>query len=149
MENEEVIEETLEEQFEKVKKALERAKAEAKQFRTERDALKTQVAELEARPDTADLKAKLVKVYAEKALEGHGVKDADRVLKYVSLDDIELDDEGNLAGFDEKVNAVKADLPELFDAKKRVGGTGDAFATGEIDAKPDPLRAAIRAARSN
>lgn len=149
MENEETLEGTLEEQLEKVKKALKRAQDEAKKFRTERDELKTQVTELEAKPDTTELNARLVKVYAEKHLAGLGVKDSDRVLKYLSLDGVELDDEGNLAGFEEKVNAVKTDLPELFDVKKRVGGTGDAFAGGEVESQPDPLRNAIRNAMSN
>lgn len=144
METEEVTEETLEEQFEKVKKALERAKSEAKAFRTERDELKTRVTELEARPDTADLETKLVKFHAEKYLAGIGVKDSERVLKYVSLDDVSIDAEGNLAGFEEKVNSVKADLPELFDAKKRVGGAGDAFANGEVESRIDPLREAVK-----
>lgn len=144
MENEDATEGTIEEQFDKVKKALERAKAEAKTFRTERDELKTKVTELEGRADTSDLQAKLVKVYAERQLEKLGVKDSVRVLKYMSLDGLEIDDEGNLAGFEEKVNAVKSDLPELFDAKKRVGGTGDAFAEGVVEEQKDPHREAIR-----
>lgn len=150
MENEEVTtEETLEEQFEKVKAALERAKAEAKKFREERDALKTQVTELEARPDASELQAKLVKFHAEKALAKMGVKDSTRILKFVDLDGVELDAEGNLTGFEEKVNTVKADLPELFDAKKRVGGAGDAFANGEVQEKKNPLAAQIANALGN
>jgi len=149
MENEETFEGTLEEQLDKVKAALKRAQKEAKSFRTERDELTTRVQELESGDNTSELKGEVIKMKAEKYLESIGVKDASRVLKYLSLDGVETDEDGKLKGFEEKVNAVKTDLPELFDGKKRTGGAGDAFAGGHVEEKRDPLRDQVRRAMGN
>lgn len=66
-------------------------------------------------------KERAVKAEAKLNLEGQGIKDADRILKYVSLDGVDFDEEGNLSGLDDKLEGIKTDFPELFDTKRRAG----------------------------
>lgn len=47
--------------------------------------------------------------------------DPDRVMQFLSTDGIEYKD-GQLTGFEENFKTLKTALPELFDAKRRVGG---------------------------
>lgn len=47
--------------------------------------------------------------------------DSKRLLKYIDLAGVEMDEEGNLKGMDEKINSLKEDFPELFDAKRKAG----------------------------
>lgn len=125
-----------------VLEALERAKADAKKYREEAEALKGQVdtltgrvSELEENDASKEWKDKYKALEVKQALSAKGVKDADRVLKFMDLSSVDYDDEGKLAGFDDAVNKVKADLPELFDPKKRVGGAADLFEKGEVKEK--------------
>lgn len=69
----------------------------------------------------AKWRERAVKAEAKVSLEGQGIKNAERILKYVDFDGVDLDDEKGLTGFDEKLEGIKKDFPELFDAKKRAG----------------------------
>lgn len=114
-----------------VLEALERAKREAKQFREERDAARSENQTLQASlKATEGLKSRYVASEARLALLTAGVKDTERVSKYLNLSEIEIDDDGKVQGLGEKIDAAKKDLPELFDAKRRVGGAADLFADG-------------------
>lgn len=110
-----------------VLEALKTANGEAKKFREESEALKERIQALEGDEGVARWKSKAVNAYAKAALREEGVKDVGRVLKYLSLEGIDLDDNDNLVGFKEKVETLKKDLPELFDKKRQVG-PADAFA---------------------
>lgn len=66
-------------------------------------------------------KTRALKAEARVSLSDQGIKDADRILKYVDLDGVDFDDEGNLTGLDDKLNEIKSDFPELFDVKRRAG----------------------------
>lgn len=91
-------------------------------------------------------KQRAIKQAAKSHLEGTGIKDAERILKYVSLDGVDFDENDALTGFDDKVSEVKNDFPELFDAKRRAGRQSvDIHAGGEAP-KVDPLRAAVHSA---
>lgn len=127
----------------KVLESLRSANAEAKKFREERDALQERVASLEGDEGIARWKQKAVVAYAKDALRAEGVKDVSRVLKYIDLGGVDLDDEDNLVGFPEKLAALKKDLPELFDVKKRVGGAADAFADGTVKPKKSGTEAQV------
>lgn len=97
-----------------------KAMDDAKDTREENKSLK---AELEGKSDEAVAKwrERALKAEARATLESQGIKNPDRILKYLSLDGVDFDDEGNLTGLDDKVNEVKNDFPELFDVKKRAG----------------------------
>ena len=117
-----------------VLEALERAKADAKRFREMADAgrqeiedLKTRISALSSDETLAGLKRQIVELRVKSSLEKEGIKDTDRVYKYLSHSDYELDDSGNVKGFEEDLKRVKNDLPELFDKKRRVGGGADLF----------------------
>lgn len=62
-----------------------------------------------------------IKAEAKVNLEGQGIKNAERILKYMDFEGVDFDDNGALTGFDDKLQSIKADFPELFDAKKRAG----------------------------
>lgn len=118
--------------------ALDRAKADAKRYREEAEALQTQVADLQAK---VDKHAETESTWQEKAKLALVTKElnsgnAERIMKFLDIDSIGFDDEGNLTGVEEAVNKVKADLPELFDTKRSVGGEADLFTQGDA---PKPL----------
>ena len=123
-----------------VLEALERAKADAKKFREELDALQGEMAELQK---SRDALKETVKTYEEGGNEwknrtkellvkGQLGTNADRLMKFIDMDSIDFAEDGQITGLDEAVSKVKADLPELFDAKKRVGGAADLFDKGEV-----------------
>jgi hypothetical protein len=66
-------------------------------------------------------KSRAIKAEAKVNLEAQGIKDADRILKYLNLEGVDFGDDDKLTGFDEKVSEVKKDFPELFDVKRRAG----------------------------
>lgn len=118
--------------------ALERAKADAKRYREESEQLKTDIAKLQDSVNGLQEERGTLRDKAKRALVGKEINNAnvDRIMKFLDIDSIDFDDEGNLTGVDDAVNKVKADLPELFDTKKQVGGAADLFTQGD---PPKPL----------
>lgn len=119
--------------------ALERAKNDAKKYREELEGMQARLTELEKSRDS--LKA-TVQTYEEgenvwkNRVKEQTIKsalgtNAERVMKFIDMDSIDFDEEGKVSGLDEAVSKVKADLPELFDPKKRVAGAADLFEQGE------------------
>ena len=107
--------------------ALERAKADAKKFREEYEAIS---AELTPIKEELDNMRNEVKTNAVKRAVKDAGADPERVMQFMKMDGIEYKD-GKLEGFDDAFQTVKTALPELFDPKRRVGGrveleTGDA-----------------------
>jgi chromosome segregation ATPase len=126
-----------------VLEALERAKADAKKFREELEAVQAQMTELEK---TRDALKETVKTYEEGGNEwksrtkelmvkGQLGTNADRLMKFIDMESIDFAEDGNITGLDEAVSKVKADLPELFDPKRRVAGAADLFDKGEVAKK--------------
>lgn len=105
---------------EKFLNAYYKAMDEAKEFREENKTLREQV---EATGDEAvsQWRDRALKAEAKSVLEGQGIKNPDRILKYMKLDGVDFDEDGNLTGLDDKVTEVKTDFPELFDVKRRAG----------------------------
>lgn len=125
-----------------VLEALERAKNDAKTNRERFEAEEKKVSDLQKRIDALSsdevlggYKRKIVELQVKAALEKEGIKETDRVVKYLSLADYDLDDDGNVTGFTENLAQVKKDLPELFDTKRRVGGAADLFANADATEK--------------
>lgn len=123
------IEEMTQEDVDKMQSALDDFKKENKKFREQRDEFKTQLdAKDGEEKDYTKFKERAIKAEAKLAFAGLGVKDADRFIKYLDFEKVSLDDEDNLVGLDDEVGRIKGDFPELFDAKRRVGGRVDAAA---------------------
>lgn len=69
----------------------------------------------------------------EAALRGSGWRgtDLDRVMKLVDLDEIELDDDGEVTGAAEQVDGLKTEFPEWFRAKREPVRRGAADVDGQ------------------
>jgi hypothetical protein len=116
------IEDLTQDDIDKMEKALDRYKKENEKFRTERDEFKSLADNNEANKALRD---RALKAEAKAKLTEQGVKDVDRFVKRLNFDSVSLDEEGNLSGLDEQIDGFKADFPEVFDAKRRVGGQID------------------------
>lgn len=127
--------------------ALDRAKADAKKYREELAELRTQFDDLTTARDELLEQAKdnkwhdLAKEMMVKASLG---ANADRLIKFVDLEAITLDDAGEVNGLDEELTKVKTDLPELFDTKRQVGGAADLYEKGDKPAAPTGSEAQVR-----
>lgn len=121
--NEEINEEVTIEDPKAVLSALERAKADAKKFREEKEKLEAefeQSKEMLTKYTSSLAKQKVVEQLAEK-----GISDSARAIKFVDMSKIEMDDEFNIIGLEDQLDSLKEDLPEVFDPKFRVGGQAD------------------------
>ena len=113
--------------------ALERAKAEAKKFREEKEKLEQ---ELENKTQlVAGYSEKLLQEKVKASIEATGVKDAARFIKMIDFNQISLTDANEVSGLDTQLESLKQDFPEVFDAKLRVGGQGDTAAATSVNTK--------------
>lgn len=135
--------------------AYNKAKEDLVALRTENKTLKASVEEAANAPKvdvdevTAEWKKRAINAETRLALNSQGIKDADRLMKYVGTDGLDFDENGSLTGLDERLAELKTDLPEIFDAKRRVGGNADIFANDSVETVNDPFREQIRRAVSN
>ena len=116
---------------------LRRAQADLKELRSsmrtleeERNALRGQVESLSA----DEMRVRALAAETKLALQSQGLKDPDRLIKYVGTDGLDCSEDGGLTGLDERLTQLKTDLPELFDTKRRVGGKADIHADGAVSA---------------
>lgn len=116
-------------------KAHKQAKIDLEKYKSDAIAYKAQLED--ATPKTDKYKERAVKAEAKLALQSKGVKNVDRVLKVMDLSGLDFDDDGNLAGLEGKVAAVKEDWPELFSAKHQAGNI-DQFKEARIEQKLSP-----------
>ena len=113
--------------------ALERAKAEAKRFREEKEKLE---ADLEISTKTvANFSAKLLEERVKAKLESNGLKDSNRFLRFVDFTKLSLNDANEVIGFEDQFQSLQQDLPEIFDAKLRVGGQADTAAATSVNTR--------------
>jgi hypothetical protein len=113
-------------EVERMQRALAKANAEAKDWRTKHKALTDQHstdADKAAREqaEAAERKYKPLAVRAaakaaflEAGLQGGTPERVAKLVRMLDLDSIAIDDDGDVRGLDEQVKAVKADYPELF-----------------------------------
>lgn len=111
--------------------ALERAKNDAKRFRMEKEAVEQEFASTREKANLVQTKLKNDKII--RSLMENGVPNADKLLKYIKVSEIELDDDFEISGLDVQLSDLRNDFPELFDPKKIVGGKADGGATSYID----------------
>ncbi len=104
--------------------ALERAKNDAKKFREEKEKLEL---DLNSKDQAiAEYSGKLLKEKIAQRLSAEGLKEPKRFLKFIDTFKLEFDENYEVVGLDEQLKQLKEDLPEIFDAKMRVGGQADA-----------------------
>lgn len=106
-----------------VLEALERAKEDAKRFRAQAEEL---TSSLEAKDQKiAEFNGKLLNEKIKQKLADEGIKDSSRIMKYLDVNALQLDETFDVVGFEEQIAQLKNDLPEVFDPKLRVGGQAD------------------------
>lgn len=127
---------------------LRRAQEDLKSLRAEHAQLQSDLESArEAVKAPDEWKSRAINAETKLALNAQGIKDTDRLMKYVGTDGLDFDAEsGKLTGLDERMKQLRADLPEIFDPKRRVGGKADAFADKPAAAKENPLREQVRMA---
>jgi hypothetical protein len=110
--------------------ALDRAKTDAKKFREEKEQLEVDLSSKNQL--IADYSGKLLREKVMQKISKEGIKDPQRVLKFIDLSKLEFDEDFEVVGFDDEFANVKQDLPELFDAKLRVGGQADSAVQASV-----------------
>ena len=114
-----------------VLEALDKAKAEAKKFRLEKEALELQVNETSAK--ASQVQSKLINEQINRHLSSLGIQHGEKLFKYLKLDGITLNEDYEVSGLDEQITALKTDFPELFDPKFIVAGKADGAVTTSVD----------------
>lgn len=104
--------------------ALDRAKNDAKKFREEKEQLQI---DLDSKDQAiAEYSGKLLREKIIQKMSAEGIKDPNRLMKYLNTTAMSFDSNFDVVGFSEQFSQLKEDLPEIFDAKLRVGGQADA-----------------------
>lgn len=134
------IEDMTQEDVDKMQNRLDESKTEAKKFREQRDEAR---AALDSNEVNSTLKERALKAEAKLKVATLGIKDPDRVVKYLDFTSVDFAEDGTLTGLDESIETVKGDFPELFDPKRRVAGKADAAADTEVKVEKDPHAQAI------
>ena len=111
--------------------ALERAKADAKKFRTEKEAVEQEIVATREKLNLNQNKLKNDKIIRQ--LLENGVPNADKLLKYIKTSEIELTDDFEINGLDDQLESLKIDFPELFDPKMIVAGKADSGIASTVD----------------
>ena len=111
--------------------ALEKAKAEAKRTRLEKEELEVRLAELTNK--TTLTQARLMDEKILKNLSSLGIPNGAKLMTYIKVDQLQLTDEFEVAGLEDQIYTLKTDFPELFDPKIIVGGKADSAMSKPID----------------
>lgn len=111
--------------------ALANAKAEAKKFRLEKEALEQQINESSAK--ASQVQAKLINEKINKHLSQLGIQHGEKLSKYLKLDALSLTEDFEVAGLDEQIATLKTDFPELFDPRFIVAGKADAGVSAPVE----------------
>lgn len=121
-----------------------------KKASTENDSLKTQIADLQSKykNDTESLSTTLDKVKLDgavaNALSKVNARDVDDIKALIKLDDIKLDDKGELTGLNEQVTTLQESKAYLFDsAKPIVSGTDPVGGAANNDSFDSAINAVI------
>lgn len=111
--------------------ALEKAKADAKRSRLEKEELEVRLAELTNK--TTLTQARLMDEKILKNLSSLGIPNGAKLMKYIKVDQLQLTDDFEVAGLEDQIDTLKTDFPELFDPKIIVGGKADSAMSKPID----------------
>jgi len=122
--------------------ALERAKGDAKRFRLEKEGAELETVSSKEKALLYQHQLKQDRIIRQ--LKEAGVQNADKLLKYIKMSEIQLTDDFEIEGLDLQMEALQADFPELFDPKRIVGGKADSGVSSSVDM---PLSASEQQAR--
>jgi hypothetical protein len=111
--------------------ALDKAKAEAKKFRLEKEALEVQLTESSQK--ALSIQSNLMNEKINKHLSSLGIQHGDKLSKYLKLDALSLTEDFEVAGLDEQIDVLKTDFPELFDPKFIVAGKADSGVAASLE----------------
>lgn len=111
--------------------ALDKAKAEAKKFRLEKEALEVQLTESSQK--ALSIQSNLMNEKINKHLSSLGIQHGDKLSKYLKLDALSLTEDFEVAGLDEQIASLKTDFPELFDPKFIVAGKADSGIAASLE----------------
>jgi hypothetical protein len=111
--------------------ALDRAKNDAKRFRTEKEAVEQEIVTTREQMNTVRSKLKNDRIL--NSLNKAGIPNPDKLLKYIKTSEIELTEDFEIDGLDGQLEALRLDFPELFDPKKIFGGKADSGVSSAID----------------
>ncbi|CAB4149436.1 hypothetical protein UFOVP554_6 [uncultured Caudovirales phage] len=111
--------------------ALDKAKAEAKKFRLEKEALEVQLTESSQK--ALSIQSNLMNEKINKHLSSLGIQHGDKLSKYLKLDALSLTEDFEVAGLDEQIATLKTDFPELFDPKFIVAGKADSGVAASLE----------------
>jgi hypothetical protein len=114
-----------------VLEALERAKADAKKFREEKEKLEIDLNSKDQK--IADFSGRLLHEKVLQKLSAEGLKEPGRFVKYLDKTKLEFTEDLEVHGFDEQLEELKKDFPEIFDAKVRVGGQADTAVKASVN----------------
>ena len=103
--------------------ALDRAKNDAKKFREEKEKLEIDLNSKDQK--IAEYSGRLLHEKVMQKLSAEGLKEPKRLMKFIDTLKLEFDENLEVKGLEEQIEQLKADLPEIFDAKIRVGGQAD------------------------
>lgn len=103
--------------------ALDRAKSDAKKFREEKEQLEIDLDNKDQK--IAEFSGRLLREKILQKMSAEGIKDGERLMKFINTSSLSFDDNLEIIGFDDQFNQLKEDLPEIFDPKLRVGGQAD------------------------
>ncbi|MFJ8790439.1 phage scaffolding protein [Streptomyces sp. NPDC102462] len=131
-----------ENEIEAIREALKKANEEAKTYRLESKALKEQIETMTS--ETQTLKTNYVQTKAQDALRDAGLTNA-KASKFIDYSKVSVTETGELEGLTEQLDALKEDLPELFNTQQRVSGGADA--ADKREARPQKSSADILAAK--
>ncbi|WP_158170904.1 phage scaffolding protein [Rhodococcus sp. JT-3] len=104
-------------ELDQIREALKTANGESAANRHKVKELEQQVQALSETAERVTAKYRQVQIDAQ--LERNGITNT-KITKLLDLDQIELDDEGNVTGLDEQIQSIKSEFPELFETKRSV-----------------------------
>lgn len=112
----EVTEEVVD--VEALREALKKANSEAASYRHKAKGLEEELNTTREKAGT--YKKSYLTTKAANVLSENGATNP-RIAKMLDFDKIDIDDDGNLVGVEEQLEALREDFPELFDVKRRAG----------------------------
>lgn len=146
MENNEEVKTEEVQNPEAVLAELRRAQADLKELRAEHAALQEEREGLNKQLESLnsdEMRLRALKAETKLALQGQGIKDADRLMPYIGTEGLDFGEDGAVVGLDERLTTLRKDLPEVFDPKVRAGGRGDIFANDSADTKMSSTEAQV------
>lgn len=102
-------------ELDQMREALKNANGESAAHRHKVKELEQQVEALSETADRVTAKYRQAQIGAQ--LERNGITNT-KITKLIDLDQIQLDDDGNVTGLDEQIESVKSEFPELFETKR-------------------------------